>query len=127
MKKIAYEYNVNFDILDPKDYIIIEKDNQRISDKYVDFDGKKINEYEGINALKKGDVAIKVFYYIWFRGGDIVVYSKKPKYYYLYKIGRDHILGLKQGIRTKNSYFDFDDIKGQIVKMFSRDVKIETL
>ena len=80
MKKIAYEYKVDFNILNPKDYIIIEEDNQRISDKYVDFDGKKINEYEDDDALKKGDVVIRGCYYINVWNKDMSACFRKFKY-----------------------------------------------
>ena len=124
MKKIAYEYNVNFDILDPKDYIIIKEDNQNISDKYVDFDGKKINEYDYDDALKKGDVVIRGFYYIWFYDDHIIVNFSKFKYYDRYRNIDEFTSKLKQDIRMKNSSFDFDHVKGKIIEFFSKEIRL---
>ena len=126
MKKIVYGF-FSFDILNPKEYIIIEKDNQRISDKYVDFYGDKISEYEGIKALKKGDVVIRGFYYILFwKDEDISACFRKFNFYKRYRDDYPYESSLKQSIRTKNSHLDyFDKIKKQIVDMFSRNIKIK--
>ena len=126
MKKIVYGYTYTLDMLDPKDYIIIEEDNQRISDKYVDYDGYKINEYWGSKALKKGDVVIKGFYYIWF--GDYTCTSvgfNKFKYYERYKEGKEYTSGLKKGLKIKNSIFNFNYVKKKIVEIFSKDIRIK--
>ena len=121
MKKIVYVYPTTLAIFNPKDYITIEKDNQYISDKYIDLVGNKFNEYKDSGALKKGDVVIRELYYILFLNADIFVRFNKFKYYDRHS----NTSRIKQGIRTKNSTFDFDYIKGKIVEIFSRDVKIE--
>ena len=127
MKKIVYGYANSFDIIDPKDYIIIEKDNQRISDKYVDFRGNKINEYRDEDEIEKGDIVIRGLYEIdfGFLVRHISVNFRKFKCYDTYRSDEEYTPELKQGIRAKNSVFDFDDIKDQIVKIFSRDIEIE--
>ena len=123
MKKIVYVHNNYLDIIDSKEYIIIEKDNQRISDKYVDVMGDKMEKY---GALKKGDIIIRGFYYIQFRyDTDILVCFVKFKFYEKYRNDNKNTPGLKQDIRTKNSYFDFNHIKKRIVEMFSRNIEIE--
>ena len=126
MKKIVYGYALVLDILDPKDYIIIEKDRQRISDKYVDLDGNKINEYRYEDELKKGDVVIRGLYYIKFWDDDISACFRKFKFYEVYRNDYRLTPELKQGIRTKNStFYYFDGIKDKIVKLFSKNIKIE--
>ena len=127
MKKIVCGYSSFLEILDPKEYIIIEKDNQRISDKYVDLDGKKFNEYEDCRVLKKGDVIIREFYRIsfWIWNEGIFVYFGKFKCYDRYSVSNERTLELKQGMRMKNSAFDFYYVKDKIVDLFSRDMKIK--
>ena len=127
MKKIVCVFPVTFDILDPKDYVIIEKDNQRISDKYVDLWGDKINKYGKGKALKRGDVVISKFYDINFgvKNLDISVYFKKPKYYDIYRNSDELTPELKQVIKSKNSILDFNYIKIRIVELFSKDIKIK--
>ena len=126
MKKIAYKYMGSLDILDPKEYIIIKEDNQYISDKYIDYYGKKMNEYKRKKVLKKGDVVIRRFYYIKFWDDDISAFFRKFKYYKRYRNDYRLTPELKQSIRTKNSILDyFDNIKKQIVNMFSKNIEIE--
>ena len=124
MKKILYEYPITFDMLDPKDYIIIEEDDKYINDKYVDWVGDKINEYKNEDKIKKGDVVTRVLYYIWFGCEYISINFKKFKYYDIYRNSNELTSKLKKDIRMKNSFFDFNHIKNQIVKMFSGDIKI---
>ena len=127
MKKIVCGYYSVLHILDPKDYVIIKEDRQRISDKYVDLDGDKFNEYKGEDELEKGDVIIRGFYWIkfWERSVDMPVFFNKFKYYELYSNSEELTPELNQGIRMRNSVFDFNHIKKRIVEMFSRDIQIE--
>ena len=134
MKKIVYGYDNNtfLHIFDPKDYIIIESYGQHISDKYVDYDGKKINGYDMYKknyryfSLKKGNIVIREFYQIWFGdSNDISVGFRKFKYYDINRDSDEHKFELKQGIRMKNSIFDFNHIKKRIVEIFSRNIEIE--
>ena len=128
MKKIIYEYEYDriLDILDSKEYMIIGEDNQRISDKYVDFDGKKINEYKDEDELKKGDVIIREFYYIWFGDyADIFLNFRKFKYYEIYRNSNEYTHRIKQGLKIKNSIFNFNYVKKRIVEIFSGDIEIE--
>ena len=126
MKKILCGYAKLLDILDPKDYVIIEKDRQRISDKYVDLDGNKINEYKRKKVLKKGDVIIRGFYYIDFWDEeDITLFFKKFKYYDIYRNSNELTSKLKQCIKSKNSTLDFDIVRERIINTFSRNVKIK--
>ena len=122
MKKIVCGDIRTYNILDPKEYIIIEEDNQRISDKYVDYYGKKINEYKEFNVLEKGDVVIREFYRINFWGQGIFVHFKKFKYYNRYRNSYELTPKLKKGIRMKNSVFDFNYIKEEIVELFSKEI-----
>ena len=122
MKKIVHRYDRILDILDSKEYMIIEEDNQRISDKYVDFDGDKINEYKDENKLKKDDVIIRGFYYIWFGRGYISINFRKFKFYEKYE--NEYTPEIKQGIRDKNSFFDFNLVKIRIVDLFSKNIEI---
>ena len=124
MKKIVDGDISTYNILDPKEYIIIEEDNQRISDKYVDFYGKKINEYKD-SVVLKNDIVIREFYCIWFFWGYIYLRFRKFKHYNKYHWGEEFFPKLKQGIRAKNSVFDFNNIKDKIVEIFSGDIKIE--
>ena len=124
MKKIVQGYTDITSILDPKDYIIIEKNKQHISDKYVDIDGDKINEYKRKKALKKGDVVIKGFYNIGFWDEHMSVYFEKFKYYDRYRNNYRLTPKLKKGIKSKNSVFDFNHIKKRIVDLFSKEIRI---
>ena len=128
MKKIVYQHNGRLvAMLDSKDYIKIEKYNQNISDKYVNLWGNKISGHKGVRALKKGDFVIRKFYYICFGYYDISVYFMKLKCYGIYRNGEEYTPELNLGIKSKNSTLDFDDIKDRIVRVFSKDVKIEKL
>ena len=124
MKKIVCGYASFLNTLDPKEYIIIEEDNQHISDKYVDSSGKKINEYNDSVVLKKGDVIIREFYYIWVSNDHIFIKFNKFKYYDIYRNSDELTPELKQSIRMKNSVFDFNHIKKRIVDLFSTNIKI---
>ena len=125
MKKIVHGYVNSFNIFDPKDYIIIERYGQHISDKYVNLLARKINEYKDEDILKKGDVVIRVFYYIEFGYINTYVQFNKFKYYEVYRNSYELTSKLKQDIRMKNSGFYFDYVKERIVNIFSRNLKIK--
>lgn len=125
MKKIVYYSYNEIRIYDSTDYIKIEKDNQNIDDKYVDYLGNKYNEY---NSLDEGDLIIRCLYYISFHYDSFTTRFKKLKYYYRYPIEIDEEIGkridkIKENLNTYNSVFNFDVIKNRIIRIFS--IKIE--
>lgn len=128
MKKMIFEDDRQFiRILDSKDYIIIEEDDQHISDKYVDIKGNKINEYNDSDSdyLEEGDLIIRQIYYIGF---DLYVPDaifKYFKYYNVYDAYSREAHKLKPNLGIGNSVFDFDFIKDILVRIFTLEVNIE--
>ena len=123
MKKIMY-YNDDGDYIiemDSTDYIIIEKDNQRISDKYVNLYGKKFSDSK---ALIKGDLIIRRLYIIVLEKFECGIYFNKFKYYMQYNHGKEHGCKVKKVLDTKNSVFNFDGVKHKIISIFSKEMKI---
>ena len=122
MKKILGVHRLYIPLVDPKDYIKIEKDDQHVDDKYVDASGKKFNEYDD---LYKGGIIIRGLYRVDFRGHNYLIVFKKFKFYELYygntarKISR--ILNNKNS--TYFSYVNFNFVKKRIVDIFSNEIK----
>ena len=129
MKKLVYYSNNIMTINEPTDYIILEKDNQDIDDKYVDYRGKKFNEY---NDLEKGDLIIRGFYHICFfnfHHNNYNIIFKNFKYYVKHRHDLDYTDKVKSGLRTKNSVIDFDNTFEKnffenIVNIFSEEATI---
>ena len=127
MKKIVFNGQFGLSAYDSTDYIILEKDNQRISDKYVDYWGHKINEY---GDLKKGDIIIRELYY-FYHYGDYLLRFKKFKHYnklpnfktLIDKQKSNKISKLNKNLDSKNSVIDFDMIKKWIIALFSEEIK----
>ena len=133
MKKIIH-YNDNGDYIngiDSKDYIIIEKDNQDIDDKYVNSYGKKFSDSR---TLRKGDIVIRRLYVISF--GDFKrdkyfdnnynIYFSRFKKYVKYNHGKENIRKIQEVLDTKNSVFNFDGVKRKIINLFSKELKIHS-
>ena len=126
MKKIADVSYRSIFLFDSTDYIKIEKDDQYVDDKYVDYYGKKFNEY---NRLYNGQLIIRDLYCVLFDFYDNYrVCFKKYKHYGSY-YGEEEI-EFNKALNTKNSVFNnikFDVVKHRIVNLFSRDVEIKIL
>ena len=118
MKKIIYNITNNMSIFDSTDYIILKKDNQHISDKYIDINGKKINEYDD---LMEGDLIVRQLYSISFYPYSKLfqIYFRKFKYYEIYRYYELDIDEIKSRLRTKNSIFNFYIDKKFIEEIFS--------
>ena len=125
MKKIANFSGVIIMVSDSMDYIILEKDNQLISDKYVDEMGNKINMRDN---LKEGDLIIREFYYIYFSSDHYELVFTKFKHYELRSNEYFHPDDMKEKLRTEDSFFhpnsDFDDVKDNIISVFSNKMGI---
>ena len=128
MKKMArtsVENNTIF-VLDSKNYIIIEEDGQHISDKYVDWNGRKINTYK---ILGKGNLIIRRLYCIMFEDGYYSIKFKKFRNYVLYNPNVAN--KINSSLNTKNSLFDDEDIddfryvQDMIMDMFLERMEIE--
>ena len=125
MKKMVYMNPGSIYILDPKDYIKIEKDGQHVNDKYVYENGDKINEDD---PLEKGQLIIRKFYGITIHPflPDGFVSFKKFKHYKLYD--DEEANKIIRSLNTRNSVFfniKFNDVKTRIVDIFSSEIEID--
>ena len=126
MKKITLDIGDHIHLLDSTDYMKIEKNNQYINDKYVDYRGKKFNEYDYSERgdLKKGNLIIRLLYDVYL-DSDNCLYFRKFKYYIIYLNSKEYLKKIKQNLDTKNSVFDFDGVKRNIIILFLNGVKID--
>ena len=126
MKKIAYNGYNSIYILDSKDYVKIEEDDQHVDDKYVDYNGKKFNEYSN---LHNGGLIMRELYHINLEWGESYsVMVKKFKNYELYYGSESS--EINKVLNTKNSIFKnmkFDNVKRRIVSIFLTEIKIKII
>ena len=125
MKKIAKKedrFNYIFHVFDSTDYIILEKDNQRISDKYVDFDGNKYNEYPN---LEKNSIIIRNIYMLEFFSDGLTIYFRNFKNYKYYEpSGSFDKMMIDSSLNNKNSAMNFYYKKDLIENVFSKVIEI---
>ena len=126
MKKIAHFKEFTTFIFDSTDYIKIEKNGQRIDDKYVDDSGDKINSYR--RTLKKGQLIIRHLYWIEFQNYFYLIRFKNFRNYLHCEL--DESNKINKILNTKNSYFDydsidnFDTVKTRIIRIFSDEMRL---
>ena len=110
-------------VLDKAEYIILEEDNQRISDKYIDFRGRVISKN---NSLRKDDIIIREFYYISLGHGNYSIIFNKLRYYTRYQCLLPNTDKIKKNLGTKNSNsnFNFNGMKDKITIIFSEEMYI---
>ena len=135
MKKAIYDafdgYTYYIFFYDLNDYIILKEDNQRISDKYIDYSGEKINTYK---KLKKGDVLLKLLYEISFRddedyedGGDyFYIGFSNLSYYIHHKMTTDDIKKIYSIIKSKSSMVEFEVQKKTVLSLFLEQIKAKS-
>ena len=123
MKKIALVGDDrNLHVYNSSDYIIFDKDNQHISDKYVDYNSIKINTYKD---LGKGDIIIRQIYFIDFHKNNYEIFFKKTKHYGKYVSDHDYTDNMKENLNTKDSIFNSDDVmKGTVINVFSNKMNV---
>ena len=121
MKKIVY-YDKEYEYMsvhDSTDYIILGKDNQRISDKYVNMNSVKVED------LMKDDLVIRELYYINWANNFINVCLTEFKYYEQYFNNGEYTDKIKESLNTKDSIVDLKEGKIKIVNIFSNEMKIK--
>ena len=129
MKKMAHVRKFAIYMHDSTEYLKIEKDGQHIGDKYVDYNGDKINSSR-YNSKKDRLIIRRLywivfevdnFYWIWFRN------FRNYSYFNL-----DESNKINKILNTKNSFFDydsfgdFDHVKKRIIDIFSERMKVKT-
>lgn len=119
-----YSENGCLHIFDSTDYLIIQKDNQHIDDKYVDFNG---NEYNKYTDFKENDIVIRKICKLYLGGhhDSCLCFNSQRRSYELFRFNYDKTREINLNLNTRNSLIDFDNRKKSIIMIFSKDISIK--